>query len=112
VVGSARHELPGHPHHRSEGLMAAVPTVSVPSVSQVLKVEHIRLSGLSGQEWWGRWTLGRQANIDFILPAPTALRLEVEGYMAQHDQTLNVSPEPHWPGLPTAISGATCNLAR
>lgn len=63
---------------------------AVPTIAPSIGASALRLSGFSDQEWWGRWTLGRQASVDFRLRMPTTLHLKFEGYMAQHDQRLNI----------------------
>ncbi|EYB66764.1 hypothetical protein DEIPH_ctg076orf0025 [Deinococcus phoenicis] len=48
------------------------------------------VQGFSDQEWWGRWTLGKEASLRFVLPTPQTVVLDYTGYLGQMDQRISV----------------------
>ena len=65
-------------------------STQIPDVSPGSGVGGVRLTGFSGQEGWGRWTLGQQADLRFELKTAQTVRIEVAGYLAQRHQQLKI----------------------
>lgn len=70
--------------------MREAPDNVVPRVELPGQPPEPRLEGFSGQESWGRWTLGREASLHFVLPAPQEIVLDYTGYLGQMDQRISV----------------------